>query len=217
MSRRAFIPSPLSQALLSGIFTYSALRQLDTAGRARAKQRAEEPAYLRDGVGPVVYRHLKARVEGSPHSAPEVAAQLSQHFPEYMPSLLSWVRRRRPRQAPIRAGEKLDIQLFLLRRAKVRVDDVTAPSFTIRTLRQHPDAGSIKISVKPEEGPPHTYTLCIESVVRSSDHFDRLIYRLGIKWLQHSNWEIVLQRALDYAGGQVIYKEEEVREYAYQS
>ncbi len=205
-SRRAVSSTLL--VLGSATATFTLLGQLP-----QAKARSEQLTSLRDGVGPVVRRKVWAEVRGSVHSAPEVIDTLLQHFPEYMPSLLSWVFRRRPPQSRVREGEKLDIRLFLLRVGKVQVSDITPLSFTIRTLCQHPDAGLVKVSARPVSS-TH-FELDIESVVRSSNGFDRAVYRSGIKWLQHSNWEIVLSRALEYAGGQVVQRDALVEEYPY--
>lgn len=209
--------SSFASLLVGSAATFLALQQLDTRGRQLAQARSEQPTGLRNGVGPVVRRKVWAQVRGAQHSAQDVTQDLMQHFPEYMPSALSWVLRRRPRSAPVREGEKFDIQLFLLRRAKVKVDDITPLSFTIRTLRQHPDAGFVKIAARPIGGPnSHDFELDIESIVRSSNVFDRAVYVSGIKWLQHFNWEIVLGRALEYAGGQIINRDALIEEYPYQ-
>lgn len=222
MSRRPTPLPPLLSTALAAAAAYQLSKALDPSGRQLALARSEQPTSLKDGVGPVVHRKIWAEVVGSPHSAREVMDYLQRHFQDEMPSAFSWVFRRGAKRGPLKharlsLGEKLDIRLFLTRVGKVRVDSISELEFTIRTLRQHPDAGTVCLRVIPEGGNPasHNFTCCIESVVRSSNAFDRAVYCLGVKVLQHSDWEIMMGRILEEAGGQAT-RHAQVKEYPYQ-
>ncbi|MFC6592810.1 hypothetical protein ACFP81_12935 [Deinococcus lacus] len=171
------------------------------------------PTDLRDGLGPVQHRFYAAEVIQATKTPEEIVAQTLQRLPEFAPSGLAWFRGLDHPVPPVREGDRLKITMMGLRRARVVVEDVTPLSFTIRTLRLHPDSGTVRFRAVPYE--PGHYQLEVESAVRSSTHLDRAAHLAGVHAAQRANWETVLNQAAELSGGIIAGHTHRSQEYPY--
>ncbi|CAM4384430.1 DUF1990 family protein [Deinococcus marmoris] len=161
------------------------------------------PSTPQDGVGPLTRRRYWVEIEGSTHPAERIAEHWRNHLPQHAPKWLTWFRGLDHPVPPVRQGDRLWILMFLIRRGRVIIEHVDPLGFRARTLRLHPEAGTTDFRVYPG-AQTGGMILQIESLLRSSSHFDRLAYLLGIHAVQRQNWHLTLTSVARYAGGRVV-------------
>ncbi|HEY3449972.1 MAG TPA: DUF1990 family protein [Myxococcales bacterium] len=103
---------------------------------------ASELAVARGGFGPLLQRDYWAVLRGCRLRPSQVMALIERHFERFAPEELVVFQRARagPRLEP---GDRLDLRIVGAGRAAVQVVHEDAQSFTLATLRGHPEAGRI--------------------------------------------------------------------------
>lgn len=162
-----------------------------------------EPSTPQDGVGPLTRRRYWAELEGTARSGESIAEHWRNHLPQHAPKLLTWFRGLDHPVPPIERGDRLWIRMFLIRRGRLVVEHIDPLGFRVRTLRLHPESGTTDFRVYPATTSGRMI-LQIESLLRSSSHFDRLAYILGIHAAQSWNWHLMLASVARYAGGRIV-------------
>lgn len=161
------------------------------------------PSGPEDGVGPMTRRRYWVEVEAAHRTPEEVATHWRDHLPDHAPKWLAWFRGLDHPVPPVRLGDRLQIQMLLIRRGRVVVEHVDPLGFRVRTLRLHPDAGTSDFRVYPNDQ-AGGMVLQIESLLRTNSHFDRLAYIFGVHAAQRRNWELTLTSVARYAGGRLV-------------
>ncbi|CAM3190454.1 DUF1990 domain-containing protein [Deinococcus saxicola] len=161
------------------------------------------PSGPEDGVGPLTRRRYWVEVEGAARPPVELAEHWRNHLPDHAPKWLAWFRGLDHPVPPVNRGDRLRIQMLLIRRGRVVVEHVDPLGFRVRTLRLHPDAGTSDFRVYPGEGPGQM-TLQIESLLRTNSLLDRLAYVLGVHAAQRRNWELTLDSVARSSGGRTV-------------
>lgn len=164
----------------------------------------------RDGVGPVTVRRYWVEVRGAEQPPEAVVRQVLDRFPELMPRPLAITRKVRGTPGKGQKGDRFFI-LMLIRRGFVETELVEPLRFRERTLRLHPESGYMEFSAHPK-GAGH-YRLQVETRARTSTWADRLAYLLGMVALQEANWQIVLGRAAELSGGEIVDRGSETVEF----
>jgi len=161
------------------------------------------PSTPQDGVGPLTRRRYWLEVEGATRGAEEITGHWRNQLPSHAPRWLAWFRGLDHPVPPVQQGDRLWILMFLTRRGRVVIEHTDPLGFRVRTLRLHPEAGTTDFRVSLGERPGRL-VLQIESLLRSSSHFDRVAYLLGVHAAQRRTWELTLRSVARYAGGHVV-------------
>lgn len=164
----------------------------------------------RDGVGPVTVRRYWVEVQGAQQAPEAVVRAALDRFPELMPRPLAITRKVRGKPGQGAVGDRFFI-LMLIRRGLVETEIVEPLRFRERTLRLHPESGYMEFSAQPGEA--GRYRLQVETRARTSTWADRLAYLLGMIALQEANWQIVLGRAAELSGGEIVDRGSETVEF----
>jgi hypothetical protein len=166
-----------------------------------AARAAEGLAAAIAGTGPLLQRDYWAVLDGCPLTPAEVVRLVSEHFPRFAPEDV--VRFSRERAAvPIAVGEELGVSIAGAGGCEVRAIHVDDQSFTLATMRGHPEAGRITFGAYRNE---HGDVLFhIRSRARSSDGL-RYVGFLGIgEAMQTRAWTAFVNRVAVAASRGVV-------------
>lgn len=96
-----------------------------------------------EGAGPLLQRDYWGVLEDCPHSPTEVMAIVARRFVEFPPEEICTFSHAVEGDAPLEVGDELAVDIRMAGDFRVRVIHKDAASFTIATLRGHPEAGRI--------------------------------------------------------------------------
>jgi hypothetical protein len=170
------------------------------SGNGRQAQRASS------GVGPLMHRRYIVDIPRSRGSAKVGASTLMRAIKRQMTSLspeaLARFRKSRGEPGEMRIGDEYHITMLGPWNGRVRVVAVAPDSFTLITLKGHPESGHITFRVRERGAFGTSLRVSIESWARSRDSTVDLAYaKLGVgKHVQAEVWVTFLQRACELAG-----------------
>jgi hypothetical protein len=114
----------------------------DTVGR-KLERLAEGLILASQGTGPLLQRDYWAIIENSPLSPAEVAERAAREFSTFAPPELVHFERVGGADGPLADGDEFDVRIRMAGHCRVRVLHRNHNSFTLGTLRGHPEAGRI--------------------------------------------------------------------------
>lgn len=106
-------------------------------------RRAKELALADEGVGPLLQRDYWGVIRECRASPTEVMTYVSRHFEAFAPRELVVFRRQEQHEGALAAGDMLDVDIVGAGCFAVRVIHCSPQSFTLGTVKGHPEAGRI--------------------------------------------------------------------------
>jgi uncharacterized protein (UPF0548 family) len=155
-----------------------------------------------DGVGPLAHRLYRTRIVGSPLTAEQLMARMSENLDGVAPSEFATFQKLEGRKGRLDRGHRYIVRMPGPWDGPVRVIDADATSFRLATLPGHLEAGQIEFRVSADY---RSLWFEIESWARNGDRFSDLLYsRLRIsKEVQLHMWSSVLQRIVRLSEGRM--------------
>ena len=180
-------------------------RQLTASRAPRApRDRGREAQRASSGVGPLMHRryHVDIPQESVDVGKDELMRAIKRQITSLSPAALAEFRKSVGRNGEMRVGDEYKITMLGPWNGRVRVVDVARDSFTLITLRGHPESGHITFSVRERKTHGGSLRVTIESWARSRDATVDLAYaKLGIgRHVQAEVWVTFLQRVCTLAG-----------------
>ncbi len=230
MSRVHEVRTPPATIVLGGAMLVIAagmlaatVRWIAAPGRKKARARqspgngsAKAPRTLRQfgfgtqraasGVGPLLHRRYSVDIPRSPATehvnSVALMRSIKAQIARLSPSALAEFRKTNGEPGEMHVGDEYDITMVGPWNGRVRVVAVARDSFTLITLKGHPESGHISFRVQELRTPSHPLRVSIESWARSRDAGVDLVYaKLGLgKHMQAKVWVTFLQRACALAG-----------------
>jgi hypothetical protein len=132
----------------------------------------------------------------------ELMRAITRQITRLSPAALAEFRKSAGRDGEMRVGDEYHIAMLGPWNGRVRVVERSRDSFTLITLKGHPESGHITFRVRERRLPGRPLRVSIESWARSRDKTVDLAYaKLGIgKLVQAEVWVTFLQRACVLAG-----------------
>jgi len=153
------------------------------------------------GYGPHFIRRYSVSVTNPAVSATELMRKLQQDINHFSPQQNACFTKSKGEPGKLAVGDEFSIRICGPNDGMVVVVDVDAMSFSLHTLKGHPEAGEIQFSVRDE---PEGFRFQIESHARSKDMLIHLMYHtLGIgKMKQEETWTHFCNAVAEYSGGE---------------
>lgn len=168
--------------------------------RGRDAQRASS------GVGPLMHRRYVVDIPRSSLVAGvgsgELMSAIKRQITSLSPAALAAFRKTAGSNGGMRVGDEFHITMLGPWNGRVRVVDVARDSFTLITLKGHPESGHITFRVRERRAMGRPLRVSIESWARSRDATVDLAYaKLGIgRQVQAEVWVTFLHRVCAMAG-----------------
>lgn len=153
-----------------------------------------------EGVGPLYHRIYRVPFCGAREAALGLMAKLQADLDHFSPQWIARFKKTRGSPGRLRVGDEFAVSLSAPWNAPVRVEEVTADSFTLVTLEGHLECGRIKFSV---ESAGERGLFSIESVARSKDSLVDFVYdKIPIaRFAQGQMWERFCEAVVKECGG----------------
>ncbi len=158
------------------------------------------------GVGPLLHRRYTVEIPRSVANEQVSSAVLMRaiksQIAQLSPSALAQFRKTHGKPGEMRVGDEYDITMLGPWNGRVRVVSVARDSFTLITLKGHPESGHITFRVQELRAPGRPFRVSIDSWARSRNASVDLMYaKLGVgKQVQARVWVTFLRRACALAG-----------------
>lgn len=161
------------------------------------------PLQLADeGHGPLIYRKYWLDFQSQDRDARDIFERIKQDVPAFCPSLLADFKKIRGKEQVLKVGDEYDIRIFGPWNGRVRVVEVQETSFTLATLRPHPEAGQIVFELEKLD---EAFRFSISSQARSRDALVHLAYSfLGGNKVQEKAWQTFCERVAEEGGGETL-------------
>jgi len=172
----------------------------DRNGKSEEERREVQPTP--EGTGPLLQRDYVIVVEGSACSPEQAVAMLRRGFPRFSPATLAHFMRPPGETGLLEVGHTMRVHVRGIGNAGVVVSHVDGCSFTLRTLRGHPEAGRITFGASRDAA---GRLVCrIRSRARIDTLHRYIGYRLLGKRAQTNAWMAFLRRTATACGGKVL-------------
>ncbi|WP_027891208.1 DUF1990 family protein [Calidithermus chliarophilus] len=174
----------------------------------------KEAQPARDGTGALFHRRYQVRFSDARMAPRELMAFVKANLASLAPAQLADFEKRHGHPWVMKVGDEYDITIFGPWNGAVRVVEVGETSFTLLTLKGHPEAGHIRFTLEEDPEMPGVLCFCIESWARSRDGLVQLAYsslKLG-QMVQERVWVTFCKRVVKYSGGRQLGKVEVVTE-----
>lgn len=150
-----------------------------------------------EGHGPLLERDYWAAIENCRVTPPELIDRVARDFPDFAPEAL--VRFTRPDgRGALEVGDEMDAFIRMSGECRVRVLHRDHASFTLGTLRGHPEAGRITFGAyRDSEG---AVIFHIRSRARSSTRAKRIGFIAGGEPMQTATWTDFIDRVAHTMG-----------------
>jgi hypothetical protein len=161
----------------------------------------EQPAQT--GSGPFFERRYWVDVQHARCSAAQLLDHIKCNLPAFSPGLLANFEKAKGKAHELRVGDEFRIRILGPWNGDVRVSEISDDYFELVTLKNHPEAGRIRFSLRPHASLPNTLRFEIHSWARSRDGLVAFTYdTLGIgRKVQQQTWETFCQRVADHSQG----------------
>jgi len=155
-----------------------------------------------EGTGVLVHRRYEVSLPDRAVSKDIVMRLMQLHLTELAPAALANFEKSEGLDSVFRVGDEYEITMLGPWNGDVRVAEMLAESFTLVTLKGHPEAGHITFSVDDDTDRPGNLRVRIESWARARDGVVEVAYStLGVgKQVQTEVWVTFLQRLSVLAG-----------------
>ena len=156
-----------------------------------------------DGVGPLVHRLYRTRIQGAEMSPEELMRRLQHDLDQVAPSEFASFQKLDREGERMAVGDEYVVRMPGPWDGPVRVVDLTPTSFRLTTLEGHLEAGQIEFRTSAGH---RCVDFVIESWARSGDRLSDLMYsRLRMsKEIQLHMWTSVLERVVKMTGGEMV-------------
>jgi hypothetical protein len=174
-----------------------------------ALQEKGEPLQLTgDGVGELVHRRYWIDIADARLTPRALMRQVKRELPAFSPSRLAAFRKTRGWRLWMAVGDEYDINILGPFNGGVRVTEVTPTSFTLVTLRGHPEAGQIRFVACTLPEVPGGLRFEIHSWARNRDSLVYMGYYIGRlgKLIQRQVWVSFCRRVAERSGGTALGK-----------
>ncbi|SET80995.1 DUF1990 family protein [Hymenobacter actinosclerus] len=164
----------------------------------------EQPASA--GSGPLFERRYWVDVQRPRQSAAELLHHIECHLPDFSPDLLADFEKSKGTEGCLTVGDEYSIKILGPWNGDVRVAEMGEDFFELATLKNHPEAGRIRFSLRAHATLPETLRFEIHSWARSRDGLVAFTYdTLGLgRRVQQQTWETFCQRVADFSGGLLL-------------
>ncbi len=158
------------------------------------------------GVGPLMHRRYLVDIPRSSLRTDvgrdDLMRAIKRQIASLSPAALAAFRKSAGRTGEMRVGDEYVITMLGPWNGSVRVVDVARDSFTLITLKGHPESGHITFRVRERGAQGGSLRVSIDSWARSRDATVDLAYaKLGIgKYMQAEVWVTFLHRVCTLAG-----------------
>lgn len=176
---------------------------------ARTKPRLTQ--FPAQGAGPLYHRRYWVRFI-TPQDPYALMQHIKANLASYTPSLLADFEKAHGRPWEMRVGDEYDVTILGPWNGSVRVAEVSPLSFSLVTLKGHPEAGHIRFSLHPLDQADQANQASkalkfqIESWARSRDGLVQFTYA-GLKvgmWLQRGTWTTFCRRVMEWSEGEML-------------
>ena len=154
------------------------------------------------GVGPFLQRDYWAVIDECGWKPSQIIELVGRRFPEFPPPELVHFEHRSDPATGLDVGDELDIQIHLTGHCRVRVVHKSLCSFTLATLKGHPEAGRITFGAYRNDRRDPIFH--IRSRVRSSTPPMHLGLLTGGEPMQTSTWTDFVNNVALTVGNGVI-------------
>ncbi|GEM48049.1 DUF1990 family protein [Deinococcus cellulosilyticus] len=198
----------------TGLLLAGLLGLLGLVWWSRPRQKRSNLQLADDGHGPLIYRSYWLDIQNARIPAGQLFKEITEDVPQFCPSLLADFRKTRGSEAFLKVGDEYDIRIFGPWNGRVRVVEIDETSFTLATLKPHPEAGQIRFELETLEN--NLLRFSISSQARSRDSLVHLAYRfLGGNKVQEKAWQTFCERVAEESGGEAAGEfQTETRELA---
>ncbi|GAB3831348.1 DUF1990 family protein [Hymenobacter jeollabukensis] len=158
------------------------------------------------GAGPFTVRRYYIDIAHPKLSATELMSRIQAHPEEFSPDLLADFEKKRGEAHKLQVDDEYHIKILGPWNGSVRVTKVGRQEFELCTLEGHPEAGTIRFSVRQLPGQAAALRFEIRSRARSRDGLVAFAYTtLGVgKRVQEQTWVTFCQRVAEASGGQPL-------------
>lgn len=206
----AALPAICAAALRSRV----AVRELHTLARISRELPVPVPEQLHwyaealqltaDGDGPLFHRRYRVDIDLPRRSADDLMRHMQRDLSTFEPRSHARFRKTEGRDDVMEVGDRFDITLSGPWNGAVRVVEVSPHSFSLVTLRGHPEAGQIRFRFAPHPSLPNALRFEILSWARSRDMLVGLVYGAAGREIQKNAWVEFCQNVVRQSGGQQI-------------
>ncbi|OON69807.1 DUF1990 family protein [Hymenobacter sp. CRA2] len=159
-----------------------------------------------EGAGPFTERRYYIDVARPKEAAPALMHRIQCHIEEFSPNLLADFHKAKGEEHQLRIGDEFHIKILGPWNGSVRVTEVADQHFELCTLEGHPEAGTIRFSLRQLPNKADTLRFEIRSRARSRDGLVAFAYStLGVgKQVQEQTWVTFCQRVAEASGGEIL-------------
>lgn len=192
------------------------VREYRVGAGASAEQPRPVPAQLAwdgtplqlpaEGFGPLFHRRYAIDIDQPRLNPRRLMARIQRQLADFAPRELADFKKVKGSRRRLRVGDEFDITILGPWNGSVRVAGVEADSFTLVTLRGHPEAGEICFRAVAHPERPQAMRFEILSWARSRDMLVGLSYHEGKvgKEIQKNVWLTFCERVLEASGGRQL-------------
>ncbi|MCC3158031.1 DUF1990 domain-containing protein [Hymenobacter sp. 15J16-1T3B] len=158
------------------------------------------------GAGPFTVRRYYIDIARPKLPATELMSQIQAHPEKFSPDLLADFAKEKGAAHHLQEGDEYHIKILGPWNGSVRVTEVAAQHFELCTLEGHPEAGTIRFSLRQLPEKADTLRFEIRSRARSRDGLVAFAYStLGVgKQVQEQTWVTFCQRVAEASGGEPL-------------
>jgi hypothetical protein len=158
------------------------------------------------GAGPFTVRRYYIDIAHPQQPAPALMQQIQAHPEQFSPGLLADFEKEKGQEHQLQTGDEYHIKILGPWNGSVRVTEVADQHFELCTLEGHPEAGTIRFSLRQLPGRPDALRFEIRSRARSRDGLVAFAYStLGVgKQVQEQTWVTFCQRVAEASGGEPL-------------
>jgi hypothetical protein len=173
------------------------------SGNTHDEPAATQP--VEDGEGPIIERSY--RVDFTSDLEPEVLMRsIKANLADLSPQTLAAFEKSSGHPWAMRVGDEYQITILGPWNGAVRVTESAPRAFSFVTLEGHPEAGTIRFSIRPHPSRPGVSRFEIRSRARARDALVQAAYsalKVG-QAVQESMWTTFCERVVEASGGQAI-------------
>ncbi len=189
---------------LSGALPLLHKNKTDASGSTSTHQ-GGTPQNLEDGQGPVMDRSY--RVDFTSQRKPEdLMNTVKSNLADFSPETLAAFEKSSGHPWAMRVGDEYQITILGPWNGAVRVIENAPTAFSFVTLEGHPEAGTIRFSLKPHPEKRGVFSFEIHSKARARDAVVQAAYsaRKAGQAVQESAWTTFCERVVEASGGKAL-------------
>ncbi|WP_460675618.1 DUF1990 family protein [Hymenobacter coalescens] len=159
-----------------------------------------------EGAGPFTVRRYYIDVARPQRPAAELMRDIQCHIEKFSPELLADFHKAKGEEHRLKVNDEFHIKILGPWNGSVRVTEVAEQHFELCTLEGHPEAGTIRFSLRQLPSRPEVVRFEIRSRARARDGLVAFAYgTLGVgKQVQEQTWVTFCQRVAEASGGEPL-------------